>query len=163
MGSITVRPDIYEKHRSLFGDKTVKVVENTLKRGVGRLMVTISMDGPKEMHEQMRGLPGSWDRAIETFRRLRGIKRSNFQPVIGMTVFTKNADVLPTFLVDGMVAGTWLPRHDADGKPRIELRPFRRLRTEDRSPGIHLGAFGWVENLEPAQADGSEPNLVPSG
>jgi uncharacterized protein (DUF433 family) len=23
MGSITVRPDIYEKHRSLFGDKTV--------------------------------------------------------------------------------------------------------------------------------------------
>jgi MoaA/NifB/PqqE/SkfB family radical SAM enzyme len=75
-----------------FGDKTVKVVENTLKRGVGRLMVTISMDGPKEVHEQMRGLPGSWDRAIETFRRLRGIKRSNFQPVIGMTVFTKNAD-----------------------------------------------------------------------
>ena len=75
-----------------FGDKTVQVVENTLKRGVGRLMVTISMDGPKEMHEQMRGLPGSWDRAIETFRRLRGIKRSNFQPVIGMTVFTKNAD-----------------------------------------------------------------------
>jgi MoaA/NifB/PqqE/SkfB family radical SAM enzyme len=75
-----------------FGDKTVKLVERTLERGVGRLMVTISLDGPKAIHEEMRGLPGSWDRAIETYRRLRGIRRSNFQPVIGMTLLTKNAD-----------------------------------------------------------------------
>jgi hypothetical protein len=40
-------------------------------------------------------------------------------------VFSKNADVLPTFLVDGMVAGTWeLSR--ADGSPAIELQPFGR-------------------------------------
>jgi MoaA/NifB/PqqE/SkfB family radical SAM enzyme len=75
-----------------FGDKTVKLVENTLQRGVGRLMVTISMDGPKAIHDEMRGLPNSWERGIETFRRLRGIRRSNFQPVIGMTLLTKNAD-----------------------------------------------------------------------
>ena len=74
-----------------FGDKTVSLVERTLARGVGRLMVTISMDGPKALHEEMRGLPGSWDRAIETFRRLRGIRRSNFQTVIGMTLLGKNA------------------------------------------------------------------------
>ena len=30
-----------------FGDKTVSLVERTLARGVGRLMVTISMDGPQ--------------------------------------------------------------------------------------------------------------------
>ena len=77
-----------------FGDKTVKLVERTLERGVGRLMVTISLDGPKAIHEEMRGLPGSWDRAIETFRRLRGIRRSNFQAVIGMTLLTKNADLV---------------------------------------------------------------------
>ncbi len=75
-----------------FGDKTVSLVEKTLARGVGRLMVTISMDGPKALHEEMRGLPGSWDRAIETYRRLRGIKRSNFQTVIGMTLMAKNAN-----------------------------------------------------------------------
>ena len=75
-----------------FGDKTVSLVERTLARGVGRLMVTISLDGPKALHEEMRGLPGSWDRAIETFRRLRGIRRSNFQTVIGMTLLSKNAD-----------------------------------------------------------------------
>jgi hypothetical protein len=41
-------------------------------------------------------------------------------------VFTKNADVLPTFLVDGFVAGTWeLERRD--GTAGIELRPFGTL------------------------------------
>jgi MoaA/NifB/PqqE/SkfB family radical SAM enzyme len=75
-----------------FGDKTVSLVERTLARGVGRLMVTISLDGPKALHEEMRGLPGSFDRAIETFRRLRGIRRSNFQTVVGMTLMAKNAD-----------------------------------------------------------------------
>jgi MoaA/NifB/PqqE/SkfB family radical SAM enzyme len=74
-----------------FGDKTVSLVERTLARGVGRLMVTISLDGPKALHEEMRGLPGSFDKAIETFRRLRGIKRSNFQTVVGMTLMAKNA------------------------------------------------------------------------
>ena len=41
-------------------------------------------------------------------------------------VFSKNADVLPTMLIDGMVAGTWdLTR--TDGAAGIELRPFGRL------------------------------------
>lgn len=41
-------------------------------------------------------------------------------------VFTKNADVLPTFLIDGFVAGTWhLARQD--GSAAIELRPFNPL------------------------------------
>ncbi len=35
-------------------------------------------------------------------------------------------------------------------------RALERLRTEDRSPGVHLGAFGWVENLEPAPARASD-------
>ena len=74
-----------------FGDKTLALVEQVLARGVGRLMVTISLDGPKALHDEMRGLPGSFDRALETFRRLRGIRRSNFQTVIGMTLLAYNA------------------------------------------------------------------------
>ena len=47
-------------------------------------------------------------------------------------VFTKNADVLPTFLVDGFVAGTWeLSR--VDGSAAIHLRPFGRLARADRT------------------------------
>ena len=47
-------------------------------------------------------------------------------------VFTKNADVLPTFLIDGFVAGTWdLSRADAGAS--IRLRPFGRLSRADRA------------------------------
>jgi len=46
-------------------------------------------------------------------------------------VFRKNADVLPTILIDGMVAGTWdLTR--VDGAGRVTLRPFSRLADADR-------------------------------
>jgi MoaA/NifB/PqqE/SkfB family radical SAM enzyme len=74
-----------------FGDRTVTLVERILQRGVGRLMTTISIDGPRELHDAMRGLNGSWDRAVETLRRLRGIRKGNFQVVAGMTLFAKNA------------------------------------------------------------------------
>jgi hypothetical protein len=47
-------------------------------------------------------------------------------------VYTKNADVLPTFLVDGMVAGTW-ERGRRNGLTEIILRPFAPIarRTEE--------------------------------
>jgi hypothetical protein len=47
-------------------------------------------------------------------------------------VITKNADVLPTFLLDGVVAGTWLPRRDENGRRTLDLRPFGRLASRDR-------------------------------
>jgi MoaA/NifB/PqqE/SkfB family radical SAM enzyme len=74
-----------------FGDRTVALAERILRRGIGRLMITISIDGPRELHDAMRGLPGSWERGIETFRRLRTIRKRNFQVVVGMTLFAKNA------------------------------------------------------------------------
>ena len=48
------------------------------------------------------------------------------------SVITRNADVLPTFLLDGFVAGTWLPRRTASGEPYAELRPFGRISRADR-------------------------------
>ena len=47
-------------------------------------------------------------------------------------VFSKNADVLPTFLLDGFVAGTWdLAR--SNGVASITLRPLSKLRPADRA------------------------------
>jgi hypothetical protein len=67
------------------------------------------------------------------------------------TVITRNADVLPSFLLDGMVAGTWLPRRRHDGSADVELRPFGRLGATDRAaleaeadrlmPVLRKGAF----------------------
>jgi hypothetical protein len=46
-------------------------------------------------------------------------------------VFSKNADVLPTFLLDGFVAGTWeLTRRD--GAAEVRLTPFRAVKRAER-------------------------------
>ncbi len=47
-------------------------------------------------------------------------------------VYSRNADVLPTFLVDGFVAGTW-NLVQTDGMARIDLRPFAPLAHADRA------------------------------
>lgn len=65
-------------------------------------------------------------------------------------VFSKNADVLPTLLVDGMVAGTWeLSR--ADGSPAIALQPFGRLATPVRA-ALEVEAERLLGLLAPAAA-----------
>lgn len=62
-------------------------------------------------------------------------------------VFSRNADVLPTFLVDGFVAGTWeLTR--ADGAARVELRPFGSLATAVRD-GLAAEADRLLRMLAP--------------
>ena len=69
-------------------------------------------------------------------------------------VYTKNADVLPTILVDGMVAGTWEMDRAATGG-RIIMRPFARLR-----PEIELTLEAEAHRLVALVAPGSESQSV---
>lgn len=62
-------------------------------------------------------------------------------------VYTKNADVLPSFLVDGMVAGTW----DRD-VATVTLRPFGRLAVADRQ-ALEEQATRLVRLLAPETGD----------
>jgi len=62
-------------------------------------------------------------------------------------VFSKNADVLPSILLDGMVAGTWDLRR-ANGSATIELRPFGRLVGADRI-ALESEAYRLLELLDP--------------
>jgi MoaA/NifB/PqqE/SkfB family radical SAM enzyme len=113
-----------------FGDRTVALVERILRSRVGRLMVTISLDGPPDIHEQMRGLPGSWQRAIDTYRRLRGIRTHNFQVVVGMTLLARNAG-----LVDDAIAAI---RQEVPGFERTDLH----LNIGHQSPHYFANAKG---------------------
>jgi MoaA/NifB/PqqE/SkfB family radical SAM enzyme len=137
---------IVERNRSLyllnfpttgwFGDRTLTLVERMLQRGVGRVMTTISIDGPRDFHDAMRGLPGSWDRGIETFRRLRGIRKRNFQVVVGMTLFARNAS-----LVNATIAAI---RHEV---PDFERRDLH-LNIGHESPH-YFGNVGYLTLSQP--------------
>jgi hypothetical protein len=60
-------------------------------------------------------------------------------------VIVKAGDVLPTFTVDGSVAGLWWAELTTDRRPRIVLEPFEPLRQNDRvaleAEGEALAAF----------------------
>ena len=66
-------------------------------------------------------------------------------------VIAKNGDTLPSFTLDGRVAGLWWAEAEPGGRTRVVLEPFRRLGRSDRqaleSEGDRLAAF--VEPLEP--------------
>jgi len=65
-----------------------------------------------------RFLP-TWDAVLLAHARRTGVLPERYKPVV---FHPRNPPSVPTFLVDGIVAGAW--RHDGG---RIELEPFERL------------------------------------
>jgi hypothetical protein len=72
----------------------------------------------------IRFLP-TWDAVLLVHARRTQILPERFRPLV---FNTKTPHSVPTFLVDGRVAGTW--RHDGD---RIRIEPFGRLQKGVRS------------------------------
>ncbi|MGH2444520.1 MAG: winged helix DNA-binding domain-containing protein [Candidatus Limnocylindria bacterium] len=103
----------------------------TLHDGAGRTLYDLeAAPRPPADAPAPPRLLARWDSILlshETKRRDRVIADAHRS-----AVYTKNADVLPTILIDGFVAGTWdLARRDA--RARIELRPFAPLSRPDRA------------------------------
>ncbi len=72
---------------------TVKRILNTYK--LPKLLVTVSLDGPRQVHEQLRNVEGSWLRAVETFRQLRKLRSRRFEVFFGMTLQPENKFSFP--------------------------------------------------------------------
>ena len=53
-----------------------------------RLVFTVSIDGPAPLHDRIRGVNDAWERAIESFRYLKGLR--NVKTQIGFTLGTSN-------------------------------------------------------------------------
>ena len=66
-------------------------------------------------------------------------------------IVARNGDTYPTFLVDGRVAGTWWAVAD-HGQTRIELEPFRPLRSRDRT-ALEREAEALATFVEPHEPD----------
>jgi MoaA/NifB/PqqE/SkfB family radical SAM enzyme len=62
-----------------------------------RLGVSVSMDGVRGTHDAIRGIEGSFDRAVETLRLLYflGEKHAGLSVSVGMTVTNENHEELP--------------------------------------------------------------------
>lgn len=64
---------------------SVKSIKKSFK---GRLVVTVSMDGNEVLHNNIRGIPNGWRRAVETFKRIESI--NNGDTFFGYTISKHN-------------------------------------------------------------------------
>ena len=90
-------PDLYLLDFPTTGQRTdaiVAGVERALATRLPKLLVTVSLDGPRDVHEEIRGREGAWDRAVETFRRLRALRSPRFDVFLGMTLSNFNGGAL---------------------------------------------------------------------
>ena len=125
----------------LLPERTEDLVEETLERCPGlRLDLNVSLDDRGERHDAIRGVPGNFDRALQTIRRVCGLReryptlRVNVETVL----FGGNASQVPELLdfvrenldVNGhyveLLRGN--PRDgDLDLPPLTEVRRIHRL------------------------------------
>ncbi len=76
----------------LHGDEAVHLSRIFARRGL-RVVVTVSLDGPREVHDRLRGVPGLFDRATETLRRLRA--EPGVDVYVGTTLLGDNLASVP--------------------------------------------------------------------
>ncbi|MGI0100524.1 MAG: radical SAM protein [Candidatus Micrarchaeaceae archaeon] len=69
-------------------DLVIRRLREILALGIPRVAVTISLDGYRELHDKIRGIPGNYDKAIDTFKRLKELKKEygNLYFVFGYTL-----------------------------------------------------------------------------
>jgi radical SAM protein with 4Fe4S-binding SPASM domain len=75
-------------------DRVVSAAEHIVTaNSTLKLVFTISIDGPPELHDSIRGMEGLWARATETFRQLKKIP--GVKPQIGYTISNHNLGRFP--------------------------------------------------------------------
>ncbi len=109
-GEPFLRPDIvgiakafYENSKGLYmltmptnslcsHDLIIGRIKEMLDLGIPKIAITISLDGYRELHDRIRGIPGNYDRAITTFKRLHDLQKEykNLYFVFGYTMSSYN-------------------------------------------------------------------------
>jgi len=77
-------------------ERVEKTVKKARRRSEARLIVTVSIDGPPVLHNDLRGRADSFRRAVETLDRLRRLP--GVQVFAGMTLGPRNVSALEATL-----------------------------------------------------------------
>lgn len=70
-------------------DRVVNLVKHIHKKNKKlKIVFTVSVDGPPELHNEIRGKVGAWENAVNTFKHLKDMK--SVKPQIGFTFSAHN-------------------------------------------------------------------------
>ncbi len=76
---------------------TKKIIQDTktiLKFKPRRFLISVALDGPEKIHDDLRGVSGNWKKAVQTYQRLKKLKSSRFNCYFGMTLSKYNYDLI---------------------------------------------------------------------
>ncbi len=113
-------------------DRIVNAVKKVLEECPKLFLhIQISIDGPREMHDKFRRVPGCYDKATESLRQLLAIKKANKNLACSVmtTVCNANFELIPDFV---KLIKTEFPE---------AMHKFNILR------GSHLGTYGVPEDV----------------
>lgn len=65
-------------------------MNDVLSLGIPKCVVTVSLDGPEEVHEYIRGILGVWKRSVETYKRLKSLSGKGLDVFFEFTVCPYN-------------------------------------------------------------------------
>lgn len=69
-------------------EKTRSVISRISKLGIHRVMAVVSLDGPREVHNSIRGIKDAWTRSLKTYQLLKDIK--GIDVLFGYTISPHN-------------------------------------------------------------------------
>jgi MoaA/NifB/PqqE/SkfB family radical SAM enzyme len=73
-----------------FPDRLIAACERLVRAGVGRVLVSVSLDGPPELHDRLRGREGAHEKACEAMRALREVRLPRVRAYFGTTLLPEN-------------------------------------------------------------------------
>ncbi|MGC8652066.1 MAG: radical SAM protein [Candidatus Micrarchaeia archaeon] len=73
-------------------DSVIEKTKAMLELKIPKLAITVSLDGYRELHDKIRGVPGNYDKAIDMYKRLAELKKTykNLYFVFGYTLSNLN-------------------------------------------------------------------------
>jgi len=73
-----------------YPERVLDACERLVRGGVRRVMVTVSLDGPPDLHDELRGREGAHAQACAAMAKIRAAKLPRVQAVFGMTLLPEN-------------------------------------------------------------------------
>lgn len=89
--------DLYLLHFATNGftpERILPAMEKILGFNPEKILMTVSLDGDKDVHEEMRGIPDSFEKTLQTFIDLRKMNNRHFKVFLGMTLMENNINKL---------------------------------------------------------------------
>src|SRR3989344_20084 len=91
-------PDIYlisSPTNAILPDQIYNKIVKVLEFFDRKYIITVSLDGDKEMHDRVRGIEGNFDSAMKLYLKLKELKKKhkNFDVFFGHTIYPENVGI----------------------------------------------------------------------